>query len=113
VRTAARAFTAWDEGGGVMDEVVRGAGDVNLTRSGDGFDMSRGAADSERDAERSVGVSGRATSVDGMKGSCDGWYSGAWLSMLRAQTVSPSDARHVRFAGCSRCDCSAPCPVYR
>lgn len=55
-----------------MEEVVRGAGEVNLTRSGDAaFDMFAGAADSEREVERSLGVSGRAGSVDGIK-SCDG-----------------------------------------
>jgi hypothetical protein len=51
VRMPARMSGTWEEGGGVMEEVVRGAGDVNLTRSGEAsFDMSTGAADSERDA---------------------------------------------------------------
>lgn len=72
VRTAARVFGICVEGGGVMEEVVRGAGDVNLTRSGDAaFDMLTGA----------VGVSGRTASVVGIK-SCGGWYNGAWESIL-------------------------------
>jgi hypothetical protein len=46
----ARVLGSWEEGGGVIEEVVRGAGDMNLTRSGEAsFDMSTGAADSERD----------------------------------------------------------------
>jgi hypothetical protein len=54
-----------------MEDVVRGAGDVNL---GDAtFDMLTGAADSERDGERNLGVSGRATSVVGINESCDVW----------------------------------------
>lgn len=77
-----RVLTTWEEGGGVMLDVVRGAGDVNFTRSGEAtFDMVAAAADSERDAERNVGVSGRVTSVEGTS-SCDGWWSDAWLSML-------------------------------
>lgn len=71
VRTAARLLGTWDDGGGVMEDVVRGAGDVNL---GDAtFDMLTGAADSERDGERNLGVSGRATSVVGINESCDVW----------------------------------------
>jgi hypothetical protein len=62
---------------------VRGAGGVNFTRSGDAsFDMLRGAADSEGDAERSLGVSGRVDSVVGINESCDVGYSGAWESIL-------------------------------
>jgi hypothetical protein len=73
VRMTAREVRSWDDGGGVMEEVVRGAGDVNLTRSGEAsFDMLTGAADSESDAERNWGVSGPATSVVGISTSCDG-----------------------------------------
>jgi hypothetical protein len=73
----------WEDGGGVMEEVVRGAGEVNFTRSGDAsFDMLRAAVDSEGDAERSLGVSGRVDSVVGINESCDAGYSGAWESML-------------------------------
>jgi hypothetical protein len=68
-----RVLTTWEDGGGVMDEVVGGAGDVNLTRSGEAsFDMLPAAADSERDAARNVGVSGWTVSVEGTS-SCDGW----------------------------------------
>lgn len=72
-----------------MEEVVRGAGDMNLTRSGEAsFDMLTGAADSERHGERFLGVSGPATSVVGINTSCDGWCRGAWLSILpEAQTI--------------------------
>jgi hypothetical protein len=67
VRSPAREPGSCDDGGGVMEEVVRGAGDVNLTRSGEAsFDMLAGAADSESDAERMRGVSGPATSVVGI-----------------------------------------------
>jgi hypothetical protein len=58
-----------------MEEAVGGGGEVNLTRSGDAsLDMLRGAADSEGDAERSLGVSGRVDSVVGINESC-GWGS--------------------------------------
>lgn len=61
-----------------MEAVVCGVGEVNLTRSGDGsFDMSRGAADSESDAEWNLGVSGCVPSVVGINDSCaGGWYMG-------------------------------------
>lgn len=66
-----------------MEEVVRGAGEMNLTWSGDAsFDMLRAAADSAGDGERSLGVSGGAYSVVGTNESCEGWYCGAWDSML-------------------------------
>jgi len=50
VRMTAREFGNCDDGGGVMEDVVRGGGDVNLTRSGEAsLDILTGAADSERD----------------------------------------------------------------
>jgi len=83
VRIAASVPGICEDGGGVMEEVVRGAGEMNLTRSGDAsFDMVRAAADSAGDRERSLGVSGCAYSVVGINESCDGWYCGVWDSML-------------------------------
>lgn len=74
VRIMARAPGNWEDGGGVKDEVVRVGGDMNLTRSGEAsFDNWWGAADSEHDAERNRGVSGRAPSVVGINESCDDW----------------------------------------
>lgn len=89
VRMLARVLGTCDDGGGVMEDVVRGAGDVNLKRSGEpSFDMLAGAAGSESDAERNLGVSGPATSVVGISTSCDGWCSALWLSILpEAQAV--------------------------
>lgn len=52
VLATAREFGSCEDGGGVMDEVVGGAGDVNLTRSG----------------ERALGIFGGAGDSDG---ACD------------------------------------------
>jgi hypothetical protein len=83
VRMLARVFGICEDGGGVMEDVARGAGDVKPA-----FAMSTCAADSERDAERPLGVSGAATSVVGMSESCDGWCRGVWWSILPdARTV--------------------------
>jgi len=62
-----------------MEEVIRGAGDVNFKRSGDaGFDMVRGAPDSAGEADRSLGgVSDGACSVVGINESWASWYCGA------------------------------------
>lgn len=75
VRKLARVSGIWEEGGGVMEDVVLGAGDVNLTRSGEASpDMLAGAAEAERDADAcsTLGVSGPASSVVGISESCDG-----------------------------------------
>lgn len=95
VRMAEREFGSCEEGGGVMEEVARGAGDVNLTRSGDAsFDMMTAASDSERKS----GVSGRATSVVGIRVSGAGGYKDAWESILPEAQVGPGSARHVESA---------------
>jgi hypothetical protein len=102
VRMLVRMLGIWEEGGGVMEDVARGAGDVNLRRSGEApFAMSRWATDSERDADRPLGVSGAASSVVGMSESCDGWCRGVWLSILpEAQTVQAMrNTLRVRGAG--------------
>jgi len=75
VRTTARVFGSWDDGGGVMEEVVGGAGDVNFSILAMG--------DPEREADRSAGVAGIDSSVDGI--STDSWEAcdnGASSSIL-------------------------------
>jgi hypothetical protein len=112
VRMPARVLTIWEEGGGVMEEVVRGAGDVNFTRSGEAsFDMSPGAADSERDIERTLGVSGPANSVVGTSESCDGWCRGVRLSILpKAQAVQAvGDTSGVRGAAGAESESGSQC----
>ena len=63
VRATIREFGIWDEGGGVKDDVVGGAGEVNLAWSGEtAVDMLR---DARCDAEASLGVAGLESSVEG------------------------------------------------
>lgn len=70
VRATTRVFGIWEEGGGVIEEVVGGAGDVNLARSGETtLDIS---ADPDCDAKASLGVAGLDSSVEGMS---ESWES--------------------------------------
>jgi hypothetical protein len=63
-----------------MEEVVGGAGDVNLALSGEtAFDIS---SDSDCSAEGSLGVAGRDSSVEGMSESWDSWDKDACESIL-------------------------------
>lgn len=112
VRTAARLFNTWAEGGGVMDDDVRGAGDLKPARSGDAsFDILAAAADSDREAERKSGVSGRAASVVCINKSCDGWYRGAWLSMVPKAQAVQAVRNTSDNAGCAGCSPSRSQPV--
>lgn len=57
-----------------MDEVVGGAGEVNLTRSGEAALIRvDGPGDADAEAERSLGVVGRDSSVVGISESCESW----------------------------------------
>lgn len=67
-----------EDGGGVMDEVVGGAGDVNLTLSA--FDCP--GEPGLEDEPRLVGVAGRESSVEGISESWESWDSDAWESIL-------------------------------
>lgn len=75
VRRTVRVSGICEDGGGVMEDVVLGAGDVNLTRSGEASpDILTGAAETERDTDAcsALGVSGPVNSVVGISDSCDG-----------------------------------------
>ena len=86
-----------------MEEVVRGAGEVNLTRSGDtAFDRLRGRG----------GVSGRAFSVVGIK-SCDAWYEGAWKSILPKAQSAQAMRDTSEGNGWDDCDLDTFYPVSR
>lgn len=63
VRTTERMLGSWDDGGGVMDEVVGGAGDVNFSIFATG--------DAEHEAERTSGVAGLDGCVEGI--TTDSW----------------------------------------
>ena len=67
VRMVERVFGSWDDGGGVIVDVVGGAGEVNVSALG----YCAGSGESERDSDRSGGLSGLATSVEGM--STESW----------------------------------------
>lgn len=73
VRATVRESGSWEEGGGVMEEVVRGVGETNFLCSGEAefFDRLTGIG----------GVSGRAVSVVGTK-SCDARFEAVWESIL-------------------------------
>jgi hypothetical protein len=78
VLAAVRNTGSWEDGGGVMDEVVGGAGEVNLYRSGDlACDMLRGPGDADLEPEYILGVAGRESSVVGSRESWDNWEKGA------------------------------------
>lgn len=84
-----------------MEEVVRGAGDVNFPRSGEaGFDMLAKPADAD-------GVSGRASSVVGIR-SCDAGMKEAWESILPEAQLAQAmrDTSRVQ-AGAGRDDWGA------
>lgn len=63
VRMTDRVLGSWDDGGGVIDDVVGGAGDVNFS--------SLVTGDSDGDADGSAGVAGLDSSVDGI--STESW----------------------------------------
>jgi hypothetical protein len=79
VRAVVRVLGIWEEGGGVIDEVMGGAGEVN-------FAWLDGPGGSDGEAERRLGVSSLDISVDGTSESCDGWDTAAWESILQAST---------------------------
>jgi hypothetical protein len=95
VRTSTRVFGSWDDGGGVMDEVVGGAGDANFSILATG--------DPEREADRSIaGVAGLDSSVEGI--STDSWEAcdnGACESILprRKQDQGATDTSELRTGG--------------
>jgi hypothetical protein len=70
-----------EDGGGVIDEVVGGAGDVNLTLSGLLRLDCPGEPGLEGEA-RLVGVAGRESSVEAMSESWESWDKDAWESIL-------------------------------
>lgn len=98
VRTTVREFGICDDGGGVIDDVVGGAGEVNLARSGElALDMEASAEDSEGEMERSLGVVGLESSVEGRSESWDVWDKDAWASILPRRTdTSEMQAGHRR-----------------
>ena len=106
VLASARVFGIWEDGGGVIEEVVGGAGEVNLTRSGETtLTMpDDGGGEPEGETEESIlGVAGREYSVDGMRENCESWDRGAWESILpsAAEWPKPPKTRqkHSRVAG--------------
>lgn len=63
-----------------MDEVVGGAGEVNLSRLGESsLVRCVGPGEPDVEAERSLGVAGRESSVEGMS---ESWEKDAWESIL-------------------------------
>jgi hypothetical protein len=83
VLAATRGTGSWEEGGGVIDEVVGGAGEVNLAGSSEEAFWNSGEPGIE--GERSLGgVVGCGSSVDGMRTS---WENGACRSILPGQLL--------------------------
>lgn len=62
VRIDGRVSGTWDDGGGVIDAVVGGGGEVNFST----FVLCADAGEFERDTECMRGVAGPGSSVDGM-----------------------------------------------
>jgi hypothetical protein len=79
-------FGPCEDGGGVMEEVARGVGDMKPVRSGGdaAFDILAGVWD----IVDGFGVFGRATSVVGSRESCDGCRDGCLSILLGACAVA-------------------------
>lgn len=102
VRMTVCEWGIWEDGGGVMEEVVGGAGEVNLARSGEtALDMFAAVGE----PERNLGVVGRDSSVEGMSESWEACDGGAWKSILpRSWWSKPSDTSDMRRrAAMQRC----------
>lgn len=79
-----------------MEEVVGGAGDVNLGSGESAFDMLAKSGE----PERNLGVVGRDTSVDGRRESWEACDSGAWESILpRRWWSKPEATRQIQPSG--------------
>lgn len=92
-----------------MEEVVRGAGEVNLWSGDASFDIAS-AADSAGDGEQSLGgVSGCAFSVVGIS---ESWYCVPWDSILPQAQLAQA-VRHTsgRYGGGVWSRRIALCPV--
>lgn len=101
MRAITRVFGTWDDGGGVMEEVVGGAGEVNLTLFGDtAFGVCSG--DSESESERISGVAGPESSVEGTRESWEICDKDGCKSILpkriQAQAATDASEMQMRYA---------------